>query len=566
MHTDVHGYITPAAHDRCVSVSIFGQIVMPFQLTLSWIFFAALRLCVICLRRSLKWNFPIALAVFLGSAAPLAAQSGFAFFEPVTPPRAVQIMAHRGLAAVAPENSGEAVLACAADFIEWAEVDVRLTKDRRHVIFHDDRLERTTDGKGRVTDITADEFVKLDTGAWNAPRFKGARPLTLAQMLETARGKINLYLDCKQVDPELLATEILDSRMESQVVIYDAPARLSRLRAKSGKRIATMAKFRPKTMEFEAFVREVDPDAVEIDADDVTADWCRRFHARGIKVQAKVLGPDWDNPATWTKVIEAGVDWLQTDDPAGVRFTDVRRRLKTFPVKIAHHRGTNRYAPENTLPAIHRAVALSADYIEIDIRTTADGQFVLMHDRTLNRTTDGRGDVSQSAAEDILRLDAGSWFGRQFAGTRVPALEEALAARASCGMYLDAKDISPESLLGAMRKHQLLGNSVVYQSPVYLAKLRTLEPGVRTLPPLGSAAEFEAVARERPFGVDVKWSALSRELIERCREAGIQVFSDALGPNERIEEYARALEWKIDVIQTDYPLRVLRAVELHSFH
>jgi glycerophosphoryl diester phosphodiesterase len=166
-------------------------------------------------------------------------------------------------------------------------------------------------------------------------------------------------------------------------------------------------------------------------------------------------------------------------------------------------------------------------------------------------------------AESLSRLDAGSWFGKRFTGKRVPTLDEALAAvGGKSGMYLDAKDISPDSLLAAMRKHEIVANSVVYQSPAYLAKLRALEPGVRTLPPLRSAAEFEAVAQDKPFGVDAKWSALSRELISRCHEAGIQVFSDALGFNENVEQYTRAIEWGIDVIQTDYPLRVVRAIEL----
>jgi glycerophosphoryl diester phosphodiesterase len=502
-------------------------------------------------------------ACVLSYAGTAAAQSGFKFFEPVTPPRAVQIMAHRGLDSVAPENTADAVLACAADFIEWAEVDVRLTKDGRHVILHDDRLERTTDGTGPVAEVTRDEFVKLDAGCWDAARFKGTHPQTLGQLLKLADGKVNLYLDCKQIDPELLAKEILENRMESQVIVYDKPANLARVRAAGANKIATMTKFRPRSMEFEAFVREVDPAAVEIDAEDVTPELCRRFHDRRIKVQAKVLGTNWDNPSIWTTMIEAGVDWLQTDDPAGVRFTEVRRRPKTFPVRIAHHRGTNRYAPENSLPAIRTAVALGADYIEIDIRTTQDGCFVLMHDRTVNRTTNGQGEVAMITAESLSRLDAGSWFGKRFTGKRVPTLDEALAAvGGKSGMYLDAKDISPDSLLAAMRKHEIVANSVVYQSPAYLAKLRALEPGVRTLPPLRSAAEFEAVAQDKPFGVDAKWSALSRELISRCHEAGIQVFSDALGFNENVEQYTRAIEWGIDVIQTDYPLRVVRAIEL----
>jgi len=518
-------------------------------------------LCGLSVRPALRLFITAAVVVALRS--PAAAQSHFKFVEPVSPPRAVQVMAHRGLQVLAPENSSAAVLACAADFIEWAEVDVGLTKDGRHVILHDATLDRTTDGKGPVADVTLEEFLKLDAGSWFAPRFKGTHPLDLSELLKAARGKVNLYLDCKQINPESLVQEILDSQMESQVIVYDRPEVLKRVRAAGKNEIATMTKFRPRTMDLEAFVKEIDPAAVEIDADEVSSEICRMFHECGIKVQAKVLGADWDNPATWTKMIEAGVDWLQTDDPVGVRFAEVHRRIEMFPVKIACHRGANRYAPENTIPAIRAAVALGADYVEIDLRTTKEGRVFLMHDRTINRTTGGNGPISEMTADDVTRLDAGAWFGKPFAGTRVPTMEDALTALGDkSAAYLDAKEVAPEVLLAAMRKYDLLERSVVYQSLEYLAKLRALEPAVRTLPPLASAGDFEKVAATKPFGVDARWSALSQELITRCHAAGIQVFSDALGFNENVDQYRQAIEWGIDVIQTDYPLRVLRAIEL----
>lgn len=492
-------------------------------------------------------------------------QSHFRFFEPVTPPRAQQVMAHRGLQTVAPENSVEAVLACAADYIEWAEVDVRLTKDHKLVILHDATLDRTTDGKGPLANATLDEFLKLDAGSWDAPRFRGTRPLTLARLLDAARGKVNLYLDCKQVDPELLVREIVDARMESQVIVYDDPLMLARVRAAGKNAVATMARFRPKSMDFDEFASTVDPAAVEMDAEEITDGLCRRFHDRGIKVQAQMLGAARDNATTWVRMIEAGVDWLQTDDPAGVRFAEVRRRLGKFPVQISYHRGAGRYAPENTLPAIRLAADLKADFIEIDIRTTSDGRWVLLHDSTLKRTTNGQGPIAAVSADDVGRLDAGQWFGRRFVDTRVPALDEALQALGeTSAAYLDAKAISPAALVEAMRRHKLLERSVVYQSPDYLAQLRALEPSVRTLPALKSAGDLDAVAATKPFGVDARWSALSRELIERCHSSGIKVFSDALGWNESIEQYGRAIDWGIDVIQTDYPLRVLRSIELRD--
>ena len=74
---------------------------------------------------------------------------------------------------------------------------------------------------------------------------------------------------------------------------------------------------------------------------------------------------------------------------------------------------------------------------------------------------------------------------------------------------------------------------------------------------------MEALARDlKPYAVDARWEILSRDVIARCHALGIQVFSDALGQHERIENYQQAMDWGIDLIQTDYPLRLMRAIEL----
>ncbi len=99
------------------------------------------------------------------ASSPVSAQPNFSFFEPVEPARKIQVMVHRGMAMAAPENSAAAIKMCAQDFCEWAEIDVRLTKDGRHIIIHDDTVEGTTNGMGRVTDLTLDELKKLDAGA-----------------------------------------------------------------------------------------------------------------------------------------------------------------------------------------------------------------------------------------------------------------------------------------------------------------------------------------------------------------------------------------------------------------
>jgi glycerophosphoryl diester phosphodiesterase len=93
---------------------------------------------------------------------------------------------------------------------------------------------------------------------------------------------------------------------------------------------------------------------------------------------------------------------------------------------IASHRGGGATAPENTLPAISAALAAGFDYVEVDVALTADRHPVLMHDATVDRTTDGHGRLSTLTLAEVQALDAGSWFDAEYAGTRVPTFAEFL--------------------------------------------------------------------------------------------------------------------------------------------
>jgi len=97
---------------------------------------------------------------------------------------------------------------------------------------------------------------------------------------------------------------------------------------------------------------------------------------------------------------------------------------------IASHRGGGATAPENTLPAITSALHGGFDYVEVDVALTADWHPVLMHDATVDRTTDGQGALAALTLDQVRTLDAGSWFGPEFAGTPVPTLGEFLDALA----------------------------------------------------------------------------------------------------------------------------------------
>ncbi|MBI3452156.1 MAG: glycerophosphodiester phosphodiesterase [Rhodospirillales bacterium] len=105
-----------------------------------------------------------------------------------------------------------------------------------------------------------------------------------------------------------------------------------------------------------------------------------------------------------------------------------------FLPRIIGHRGAKASAPENTLASIRQAKTEGAGWVEFDVKLTADGEAVLIHDETLDRTTDGCGKVRERTLADIRALDAGGWFSPRFAGERVPTLAEALALMAELGL------------------------------------------------------------------------------------------------------------------------------------
>jgi glycerophosphoryl diester phosphodiesterase len=488
--------------------------------------------------------------------------AGFAFFEPQRPPRPFHALVHRGESRQAPENTHSALQRCIDDGLEWAEIDLRLTKDGQYILSHDDTVADGAGKSWRIADSTLAELSEVEVGSKFAKRYEGEKLLPLTECFKLCRGRLNLYLDAKSIQPDSLVKAILAAGMEKQVVVYDDLESLRRIREASADKIATMTKWRPALGGPEWAVKERLA-AVEIDAPEVTAEVLRGFKSVDVKVEVKVLGK-WDEPEMWDRIIAAGADWAQTDLPEELMFRAEWVPLKHKPVQISLHRGANRYAPENTLPAFAKAIRMGVDFVEFDVRTTRDGAFYLLHDSRLDRTTGQAGGIDQFTAETVRNLSAGAKFGLRYADVKVPSLDEFLTLTAGkVGLYFDAKVIPPEALAVAIRRCGMTDRTVVYQSPDYLSRLHAIEPRIRGLAPLQRTEDFPKLARElKPYAVDSEWDILSKDMIAQCHAAGVRVFSDALGKHERVEDYLRAMDWGIDLIQTDNPLRLLRAVEL----
>jgi glycerophosphoryl diester phosphodiesterase len=105
-------------------------------------------------------------------------------------------------------------------------------------------------------------------------------------------------------------------------------------------------------------------------------------------------------------------------------FVGITERKSVYPVS---HRGAAAVAPENTMSAVMSGVSAGAPFVEIDVRLTADRVFILMHDSTVDRTTDGEGPVRELEWDYIKGLDAGGWYAWAFKGEQVPTLDTVLA-------------------------------------------------------------------------------------------------------------------------------------------
>ena len=140
------------------------------------------------------------------------------------------------------------------------------------------------------------------------------------------------------------------------------------------------------------------------------------------------------------------------------------------------HRGAAGHAPENTIAAIHRGIALGVDFVEMDVRCSRDGRLVVMHDATVDRTTDGSGLVEEMTWTELERLDAGG-------GERVPSVEAALAAASGVGVMLEIKAAGiGTDLVRAVRASGFAGE-VMYASFLHaeILEIRRMDPLARTM-------------------------------------------------------------------------------------
>jgi glycerophosphoryl diester phosphodiesterase len=165
--------------------------------------------------------------------------------------------------------------------------------------------------------------------------------------------------------------------------------------------------------------------------------------------------------------------------------------------RASAHRGDSKAAPENPLPAIESAVRKGAHQIEFDVKFTADRHLVLMHDTTVNRTTNGHGPIAGLTFSQIRALDAGSWFSPRFAGLRVPTFQEALAAIPPgivCNVHLSDTPLLAAAVARVIVDMGRVDDCVLASTPAQAAEARRIAPSIRFCNMAGQRADNLAYA------------------------------------------------------------------------
>ena len=216
------------------------------------------------------------------------------------------------------------------------------------------------------------------------------------------------------------------------------------------------------------------------------------------------------------------------------------------------HRGAAGHAPENTLAAIETGIRLGVDFVEIDVRRTADGALVALHDASVRRTTDGRGRVDALSLRQLRAFNAGN-------EERIPTVEEVLksVAATQVGLMLELKVIGVAHLTVDTVRTVEFKNPVIYASFLHeeLTHVRAVEPEASLMvlfdrlprAPVAYAAQYH------PAYVGLRHDRATRPIVEAFHRENMLVW---VYTANRREDIGRALSLGVDGVISDFPERL----------
>ena len=458
-------------------------------------------------------------------------------------------IAHRGASDHAPENTLKAFRTAHELGAEMWEIDVRLAACGTVVVSHDASLERVAGNPCLIGETTAETLrtVRLPDGE-TLPTLEEV--IDLAETTGTA-----LYIELKDAPSGPATRTVLEKTGFKRAVIgaFDpswivplresgCPWPLSVLVPTGADPIAHAAPARPDIVHLCWLSASERPDAL------VTGGLIDAIHATGAVI------------VTWHEDRAEVIAALKAKPVLGIctNRPEVMKPAKhTRPIGLVCHRGANAFAPENTLEAARICFDQRFDFVEIDVRTSNDGHLVLMHDATLDRTTDGTGLVTDYTLSELQALDAGSWFSDRHRGLRIPTLDAvlALAKRYGLGVYIEIKAASPRAILEAVEAAAMLEHVFIWGADIdALEWLRAQSEELVLMAPrwiYGSVEKAHAHYRAQIIEFDVTRDDLDE--IYRCRALGLRAM--IYSQSHDWDELAGYIARKPDLLNLDRPDR-----------
>lgn len=394
-------------------------------------------------------------------------------------------IAHRGASAYAPENTMAAFRKASSLGADMWEIDIRVTADDQVIVFHDPVLP---DGRA-VADL---RYAEVLDALPDCPLLQDV----VALAAELGAG---LYADIKDLRACLPTLDGLRAHKIDPVIIgaFD-PKAVDILRdADCEHPISALVPIGADPFEHApgADVIHLCWEHMERPQDTLTPALFARAFAAGQQVAI------WheEDPDRMAAIRTKPVIGICSDRPELVNLVTPPR---DWPVEIVCHRGANKVAPENTLPALECALAAGFSHIEVDLQISSDGEIVVHHDPTLDRTTNGKGAVAAHSLAELRALDAGSWFDPFFAGTPIPTLAEVLTLvqKYHAQAYLELKSAQPQPVWAAVSQFGLAEHCFFWSfNHAALKELRALAPQAQIMarrqdyPDLGAAmSDYDA--------------------------------------------------------------------------
>lgn len=229
--------------------------------------------------------------------------------------------------------------------------------------------------------------------------------------------------------------------------------------------------------------------------------------------------------------------------------------------KILAHRGASGYAPENTMAAFKKAIELKADGIELDVHLSKDGHLIVMHDETLDRTSNGKGLILNYTLEQLKELDAGSWFSEEFKGEKIPTLNEVLDLIKETSLYLNIEIKAgykfypniEEKVLNLLNEYNMMKRCIISSFDHYcLARVKELNEHINT-GILYSAALYEPWEYARSLKVSAlhpDYITLDEDFIKGATSHNFQINTYTVNDESAMKKLAT---FKVSSIITNYP-------------